>query len=267
MCDTSGVTCAAWHCCLLPLQVRTTRAGIVDYFSSFLTRSPQGRIDQSQIRMLSPNLALHSGVYSFTLEEEGKLKIVQVGRRDGCGAELTATRCLCGCIWTESAWLCGRAVLHPSVLISAAAVMLGFSQPTPKSLARSVLRPPNGRLPSGSAWAASQGPALLLRVADMCAHPPHPTVAVRPQARFTFLYKQVNGQWKIAEHHSSAMPEVQPAGVAEMFDRWNTALQVGPTCMLQPSLLTVTLPVLCQTLPVAILANSVWCRARALPFC
>jgi len=47
------------------------------------------------------------------------------------------------------------------------------------------------------------------------------------QARFTFLYKQVNGQWKIAEHHSSAMPEVQPAGVAEMFDRWNTALQVG----------------------------------------
>jgi hypothetical protein len=47
------------------------------------------------------------------------------------------------------------------------------------------------------------------------------------QARFTFLYKQVNGQWKIAEHHSSAMPEVQPAGVAEMFDRWNLALQVG----------------------------------------
>lgn len=63
---------------MLSLQVRTTRAGIVDYFTNFLTRSPRGRIDQSQIRMLSPHLALHSGVYSFTLEEEGKLSIVQV---------------------------------------------------------------------------------------------------------------------------------------------------------------------------------------------
>jgi hypothetical protein len=37
----------------------------------------------------------------------------------------------------------------------------------------------------------------------------------------------MNGQWKIAEHHSSAMPEVQPVGVAEMFDKWNIALQVS----------------------------------------
>lgn len=59
-------------------QVRTTRAGIVDYFKNFLKLSPQGKVDQSQIRMLSPNLALHSGVYSFTLEEDGKLRIVQV---------------------------------------------------------------------------------------------------------------------------------------------------------------------------------------------
>lgn len=69
---------------MLSPQVRTTRAGIVDYFTSFLTKSPQGRIDQSQIRMLSPTLALHSGVYSFTLEEEGKLRIVQV-RSSGPG--------------------------------------------------------------------------------------------------------------------------------------------------------------------------------------
>ena len=27
-------------------------------------------------------------------------------------------------------------------------------------------------------------------------------------ARFTYLYRQVDGEWKIAEHHSSAMPEV-----------------------------------------------------------
>eukprot|EP00775_Hariotina_reticulata_P002341 gene2341-2649_t len=105
-------------------EVRTTRAGIVDYFTNFVKLSPQGKVDQSQIRLLSPGVALHSGVYSFTLQPiEGEAKIVQ--------------------------------------------------------------------------------------------------------ARFTFLYRKYNGEWKIAEHHSSAMPEAQPAGVAEMFDRWNSALQTG----------------------------------------
>lgn len=62
------------------LQVRTTRAGIVDYFSNFLKMAPQGKVDQSTIRMLSPDVALHSGVYSFTLSPaEGETKLVQVG--------------------------------------------------------------------------------------------------------------------------------------------------------------------------------------------
>lgn len=30
------------------------------------------------------------------------------------------------------------------------------------------------------------------------------------QARYTFLYTRVDGQWKILNHHSSAMPQVQP---------------------------------------------------------
>ncbi|MNG32396.1 Calcium/calmodulin dependent protein kinase II Association [compost metagenome] len=28
------------------------------------------------------------------------------------------------------------------------------------------------------------------------------------QARYTFLYERLDGQWKIINHHSSAMPEV-----------------------------------------------------------
>lgn len=34
--------------------------------------------------------------------------------------------------------------------------------------------------------------------------------AEKVQARYTFLYERIDGQWKILNHHSSAMPEVQP---------------------------------------------------------
>lgn len=84
-------------------------------------------------------------------------------------------------------------------------------------------QPPVLKLEVCPAHHLSSGSSYQL-VCGVTHTPPHPA---RVQARFTFLYKQVNGKWKIAEHHSSAMPEVQPAGVAEMFDRWNTALQVS----------------------------------------
>ena len=44
------------------------------------------------------------------------------------------------------------------------------------------------------------------------------------------MYRLINGNWKITEHHSSAMPEpvVNPLDqVAAQFDRWNSALQTG----------------------------------------
>jgi hypothetical protein len=51
----------------------------MDYFSNFLKLAPQGKVDQSTIRLLSPDVALHSGVYSFTLNPaEGETKLVQV---------------------------------------------------------------------------------------------------------------------------------------------------------------------------------------------
>ena len=88
-------------------QVRTTPDQIKDYFDHFLALKPVGQINYREIRQLGSNVAMDSGVYTFTLTDA-----------------------------------------------------------------------------SGK--------------------------AEKVQARYTFLYERIDGQWKILNHHSSAMPEVQP---------------------------------------------------------
>ncbi|WP_095112996.1 SgcJ/EcaC family oxidoreductase [Pseudomonas sp. Irchel 3H7] len=87
-------------------QVRTTPAEIKDYFDHFLAMNPVGQINYREIRQLGDNVAMDSGVYTFTL------------------------------------------------------------------------KPANGK-------------------------------AQQVQARYTFVYERLDGQWKILNHHSSAMPETQ----------------------------------------------------------
>lgn len=88
-------------------QVRHNHAEIRDYFVNFLAKEPQGVIDEANVRFLGDELAINSGVYTFTF---------------GNGDQVTA--------------------------------------------------------------------------------------------RFTYLYRRIDGEWKIAEHHSSAMPEVVVAAEA-----------------------------------------------------
>lgn len=83
-------------------RVRHNHDEIKDYFQSFLTLKPQGKIDEQNIRVFG-DLAINSGVYTFALTRAGQ-------------------------------------------------------------------------------------PAQV-------------------QARYTFVYRKMGGQWLIAEHHSSAMPE------------------------------------------------------------
>ena len=47
-------------------QVRQNPEEIRDYFVAFLKKSPQGKIDEANVRILSDTHATNSGVYTFT---------------------------------------------------------------------------------------------------------------------------------------------------------------------------------------------------------
>jgi uncharacterized protein (TIGR02246 family) len=52
-------------------QIRTTRAQIIDYFAHFLKSKPQGRVTEQFISILDRNDALNTGLYTFTLTQNG----------------------------------------------------------------------------------------------------------------------------------------------------------------------------------------------------
>jgi uncharacterized protein (TIGR02246 family) len=58
-------------------KVRTDRAGIVDYFTHFLAAKPQGVIKESHIDVLDRTTAIDTGVYVFTLTENGVQREVE----------------------------------------------------------------------------------------------------------------------------------------------------------------------------------------------
>lgn len=58
-------------------KVRTDRAGIVDYFEHFLAGKPSGQIEQEVIDILDHNTAVNTGVYRFTLTQNGTQQQVQ----------------------------------------------------------------------------------------------------------------------------------------------------------------------------------------------
>ncbi len=58
-------------------KVRTDRAGIVDYFTKFLQSKPQGKIDQEVIDVLDADSAVNTGVYTFSMTQDGQPQQVQ----------------------------------------------------------------------------------------------------------------------------------------------------------------------------------------------
>lgn len=60
-------------------QVRSDRAGIVDYMEHFLADKPVGKKIETHINVLDRNSAIDAGVYQFTLtdHETGEKKVVK----------------------------------------------------------------------------------------------------------------------------------------------------------------------------------------------
>uniref|UniRef100_A0A7S2QTI1 Calcium/calmodulin-dependent protein kinase II association-domain domain-containing protein n=1 Tax=Chlamydomonas chlamydogama TaxID=225041 RepID=A0A7S2QTI1_9CHLO len=52
-------------------KVRTTPEEIEDYFTQFLKLQPFGTVNESDVRLLTPETAIHSGVYTFQLNKNG----------------------------------------------------------------------------------------------------------------------------------------------------------------------------------------------------
>lgn len=53
-------------------MVRTNHAEIADYFVHFLQLKPNGQIDKAYIRILGPDTAVNSGLYTFHVIKDGK---------------------------------------------------------------------------------------------------------------------------------------------------------------------------------------------------
>lgn len=52
--------------------VRTNHGEIADYFEHFLELKPVGQIDKAYIRVLGPDTAVNSGLYTFHVIKDGK---------------------------------------------------------------------------------------------------------------------------------------------------------------------------------------------------
>ncbi|MCX6736072.1 MAG: SgcJ/EcaC family oxidoreductase [Candidatus Parcubacteria bacterium] len=47
------------------------------YFEHFLQKNPEGKVVKEKVQTLSPNSYLHSGMYDFTVDQDGERKTVE----------------------------------------------------------------------------------------------------------------------------------------------------------------------------------------------
>lgn len=234
-------------------KVRTTKAEIVDYFTTFLKLKPQGVMNDSKVRLLAPDTGIHSGVYTFDVVKDGKPTKVQARfsftykKIDGEwlivdhhssgmpetteDAELTAIASLFdkwnAALQTGDAKIVAALYGPEAVLLPTVSNNVRTSPQEIEDYFVNFLKlKPFGRIVESHIRKIASGLAIHSGVYAFSLQKDGKPTTV--QARFSFTYKKFNGEYFIIDHHSSAMPEKEErllAEIAAQFDRWNAALQ------------------------------------------
>ncbi|KAL7531292.1 LOW QUALITY PROTEIN: hypothetical protein ACHAWF_003712 [Thalassiosira exigua] len=236
---------------------RTDFGGIKDYFDAFLLKKPQGKIVEGDVRV-GDGWAQDAGIYEFTMGatgdvvrarytfvyvfEDNQWKIAHhhssvMPEGIDIAKEITEDEVrLLFHLWNDAlATLDSDAVAKR---YAKAGVLLPTVSDTPRTDYESIkdyfdaflLKKPQGTILEsnvmiGTNWCQDAGIYEFDLLGD------------KVKARYSFVYKFEDGEWKIAHHHSSMMPEpllaAPPAAAAAplperevraLFELWNDAL-------------------------------------------
>eukprot|EP00798_Chlamydomonas_sp_ICE-L_P007787 gene7787-biopygen17556 len=235
-------------------RVRTSPGEIEDYFTNFLQLKPFGKIDNSNVRLLAEDTAINSGVYTFDLVKDGKSAKVQarfsftykrvdgdwyiVDHHSSGMPEVVAETVLDEVAMQFDRWnasLQTGDAAKVAAMYAPTAVLL----PTVSNRVRTtsaeiqdyfvnfLLLKPFGKIDESNVRMLSSDLAINSGVYTF-ALTKEGLGVTKLQARYSFTYRKIDGEWLIIDHHSSAMPESEEKKVAEVsqqFDRWNAALQ------------------------------------------
>merc|ERR1719384_1732634 len=235
---------------------RTDFAGIKDYFDAFLQKEPQGKILEGGIR-IGDGWAQDAGVYEFTM---------------GATGDVVKARYTYVYVFEDNQWKIAHH--HSSVMpegidiakpitesevknlfhlwndalatgdsskvadrYSKQAVLLPTVSDVPRTdyalikdyFDNFLLKKPQGEILEsnviiGTNWAQDAGIYEFTMGAN----------GSKVKGRYTFVYVYEDGEWKIAHHHSSVMPEgitiakpIKEEEVKNLFHLWNHALATG----------------------------------------
>eukprot|EP00798_Chlamydomonas_sp_ICE-L_P029674 gene29674-biopygen4297 len=238
-------------------RVRTSPGEIEEYFSNFLQLHPNGKIDDSKVRLLAKDTAINSGVYTFDLVKDGKPAKVQarfsftykrlddgqwyiVDHHSSGMPEAVVDNDLEEVARQFDRWNASLQTLDAAkvaAMYAPTAVLL----PTVSNRVRTtsaeiqdyfvnfLLLKPFGKIDEANVRMLASDLAINSGIYTF-ALTKEGLGVTKVQARYSFTYRKIDGEWFIIDHHSSAMPETEEkkmAEVSQLFDRWNAALQTG----------------------------------------
>lgn len=235
---------------------RTDYALIKDYFDAFLLKKPQGEIVEGNIR-IGNNWAQDAGIYEFTMGVDGskvkaRYSFVYVFENgawkiahhhssimpEGIDVATPITEDEVKGLF--SLWNNALATLDSTQVAnrySKKAVLLPTVSDIPRTdfalikdyFDNFLLKKPQGEILEsnvivGTNWAQDAGIYEFTMGID----------GSKVKGRYSFVYVYEDGQWKIAHHHSSVMPEgitigkeISETQVKNLFHLWNDALATG----------------------------------------